>query len=127
MARSILVIEDDSVIQDIITKSIASNETRLTIIANGEEALIFLSTNVPDLILVDIGLPGLNGYETISKMRAMPGLSQTPVIFLSGRSKEEDNGRSFASGGQLYLKKPFSVQELRSLVDLALGSLPVQR
>ena len=127
MARSILVIEDDSVIQDIITKSIASTESRLTIIANGEEALTFLSTNVPDLVLVDIGLPGLNGYETISKMRAMPGLGQTPVIFLSGRSKEEDNGRSFASGGQLYLKKPFSVQELRSLVDLALGSLPVLR
>jgi DNA-binding response OmpR family regulator len=123
MATSILVIEDDPHILEIIRKSLIERNCNLLVATSGEAALRIAATTVPDLILAYIGLPGLNGYETISRAKAIPGFDQIPVIFLSGRSREEDNGRSFACGGQLYLRKPFSIYELRSLVDLALGSI----
>lgn len=123
MSYSILVIDDDQTIRDVISKTLNDEGWKVIFADSGESALELFRTIIPDLILVDVGLPGLNGYETISRLKKLPRMKQMPIIFLSGQSKEEDQGRSFACGGHLYLKKPFSVNELRSIVRLSLDSV----
>ena len=83
---------------------------------SGEEALKLLEDEHFDLILLDVMMPGLDGYETCQKLRQMPQSANTPVIFLTAKTDNESIIKAFASGGQDFLSKPFHTEELRARV-----------
>ncbi len=78
---------------------------------------------LPNLVLMDITMPDGDGYDTTQRLKQIPQLKHVPVIFLTGRSPQEDGGRSFHAGGLTYVKKPFGAKQLQDLVDLALQSV----
>ena len=79
---------------------------------SGEEALQQLDQARPDVILMDLVMPGMDGFAVCKEMRADPILSQVPIIFLTARSKDEDRITGFLAGGDDYLGKPFNLDEL---------------
>ena len=83
---------------------------------SGEQALARIRRRSPDLILMDVMMPGMNGFATIQELRKLPETQSTPVIFLTARSEPEDVAKGFELGGVDYITKPFHGIELRSRV-----------
>lgn len=84
---------------------------------SGEEALELLNKEDYDLVLLDIMMPGIDGYITCQRLRELPNHRDTPVIFITAKSDNESILAGFKSGGQDYIKKPFNTQELRARVN----------
>jgi len=89
---------------------------------SGEEALELLQKQSYDLILLDVMMPGLDGFETCVKLRELPLSMETPVIFLTAKNDNESIVAGFQSGGQDFITKPFSTEELRARVKSQLIS-----
>jgi len=89
---------------------------------SGEEALALLEKQSFDLILLDVMMPGLDGFETCVKLREIPLCMDTPVIFLTAKNDNESIVTGFQSGGQDFITKPFSTEELRARVKSQLIS-----
>ena len=104
----VLVVDDNPEIRDIIHVLLEGEDIRVTEAADGSSALHFLEKGSFDLIILDIMMPGLNGYETCQKIRQ---LTNVPILFLSARTSDSDKLMGFSSGGDDYLAKPFSYTE----------------
>lgn len=76
----------------------------------------------PDVILLDIMMPGIDGYAICQTLKEDPNFYNIPVIFLTGKDKSDDMGRSFKSGGDMFIKKPFSCERLLEIVNIVLMS-----
>lgn len=107
----ILVVDDNSEIREIIQVLLNGEGFLVTEASDGETALRLLKEKMFDLIILDIMMPGLNGYQTCLEIRKS---SNAPILFLSARTKESDKTLGFSSGGDDYLAKPFSYNELIS-------------
>uniref|UniRef100_UPI004056BE30 response regulator n=1 Tax=Candidatus Electronema sp. TaxID=2698783 RepID=UPI004056BE30 len=83
---------------------------------SGEQALERMRSRIPDLILLDVMMPGMDGFETLREIRKLPAAQSAPVIFLTARSEPEDVAKGFELGGVDYITKPFHGVELRSRV-----------
>jgi len=90
---------------------------------NGLEGLRTARKVRPDLILMDITMPGMDGYEATSLIKKYPGLKDTPVIFITARTPAEDRGKSFKVGGSTIISKSFSNQQLRDAVSVIMSSI----
>ena len=77
----------------------------------------------PDMIFLDIMMPDMDGYEMCEALKADPKTEDIPVIFLTGKDTADDQGKSFKSGGDMYLKKPFVCERLLEIVNIVLLSL----
>jgi two-component system KDP operon response regulator KdpE len=105
----ILVVEDDPPIRNLITATLRAHEYRFLAAATGEEAVMEASSHNPDIVLLDLGLPDLDGIEVIHRIRAWSNL---PIIVISARSEDTDKIDALDAGADDYLTKPFSVEEL---------------
>jgi len=105
----ILVVEDDPTVRNLITTTLKSSDYRYITAANGEAAIIAATTQQPDIVLLDLGLPDLDGVEIIRRIRSW---SQMPIIVISARSEDSDKIAALDAGADDYLTKPFSVAEL---------------
>ena len=105
----ILVVEDDSTVRNLITTTLKSHDYRYTTAPNGESAIASASAEQPDIVLLDLGLPDLDGVEIIKRIRSW---SQMPIIVISARSEDADKIAALDAGADDYLTKPFSVAEL---------------
>ncbi len=105
----ILVIEDDPSVRNLITTTLKSGDYRYITAANGESAVSLASSQRPDIILLDLGLPDLDGVEIIRRVRTW---SQLPIIVISARTEDADKIAALDAGADDYLTKPFSVPEL---------------
>jgi len=105
----ILVVEDDSTVRSLITTTLRANDYRFLSAPNGESAIACASSQQPDIVLLDLGLPDLDGVEIIRKIRTW---SQMPIIVISARSEDSDKIAALDAGADDYLTKPFSVAEL---------------
>lgn len=105
----ILVVEDDSTVRNLITTTLRANDYRYIAAPNGESAILSASTQQPDIVLLDLGLPDLDGVEIIRRIRSW---SQMPIIVISARSEDVDKIAALDAGADDYLTKPFSVAEL---------------
>ncbi len=105
----ILVVEDDAPIRNLMTTTLKAHEYRYIIAENGEEAIRQASTCNPDIVLLDLGLPDIDGVEIIKKIRTW---SNVPIIVISARSEDADKIEALDNGADDYLTKPFSVEEL---------------
>ena len=105
----ILVVEDDGTVRNLITTTLKSNEYRYLTAHDGGSAIAAASTQQPDIVLLDLGLPEMDGVEVIGRNRSW---SQMPIIVISARSEDADKIAALDAGADDYLTKPFSVAEL---------------
>ena len=106
--RPTIMIVDDSEEDQMIMESILAKEYSLKIFSQSQEALDFALSNPPDLILLDVMMPDLDGYEFCLKIRSNPKLEFIPVIFITSKNDDEDERRGFASGGSDFISKPIN-------------------
>ena len=107
--KRILVVDDESSIRDVLTRYLEREGYRVDVAADGPGALQATSQVSPDLIVLDLMLPGLDGLEVCHRLRAQ---SMVPIIMLTARDEEADKVRGFTTGADDYITKPFSPAEL---------------
>ena len=111
----VLVVEDEQNIADVIAMALRHGGYAVTIAGNGREALRLVREERPHLILLDVMLPDLDGFEVAGRLR--DERLETPIIFLTARDTTEDKVRGLTLGGDDYVTKPFSVEELLARVN----------
>ena len=105
----ILVVEDDTPVRNLITTTLKAHDYRFLTAENGESAVMETASHNPDIILLDLGLPDIDGVEVIRRIRSW---SDVPIIVISARSEDSDKIDALDAGADDYLTKPFSVDEL---------------
>jgi sigma-B regulation protein RsbU (phosphoserine phosphatase) len=111
----VLIVDDVKANVDVLVQALR-DEYKLSVALNGENALRSAEKNPPDLVLLDILMPGLDGYEVCRRLRASPQTREVPVMFLSSLEDVVDKARGFEVGGNDYLTKPFQVLEVKARV-----------
>jgi CheY-like chemotaxis protein len=119
---SILIAEDELDIRNLIAFTLRFNGYEVTAAANGEEAVAAAAQAAPDLILLDVRMPRMDGYEACRQIKLLPGLERVPVVFLSAKGQDEEIRAGFDAGAYEYLVKPFSIQELAERVKEILAN-----
>lgn len=109
---NILVIEDDYIVARTIERSLKGDEFSVTLASRGEKGLFMARQNKPDLIILDIIMPDMDGYQVCRAMRSDPRLAEIPILFLTAKVKPQDKIAGFKAGADDYLCKPFNVDEL---------------
>lgn len=105
----ILVVEDDNSVKNLITTTLKAHDYRYLTAPNGGDAILEASSHNPDIVLLDLGLPDIDGVNVIKKIRTW---SNMPIIVISARSEDTDKIDALDAGADDYLTKPFSVDEL---------------
>ena len=105
----ILVVEDDAAVRNLITTTLETHDYRFRTAPTGETAILEAVSHNPDIVLLDLGLPDMDGIEIIRKIRTW---SNMPIIVISARSEDTDKIDALDAGADDYLTKPFSVEEL---------------
>lgn len=105
----ILIVEDDSSVKNLMTTTLKAHDYKYIVAETGEDAIRQASTYNPDIILLDLGLPDIDGVDVIKKIRTW---SNVPIIVISARSEDADKIEALDNGADDYLTKPFSVEEL---------------
>jgi len=108
----ILIVEDSSINSKFCESLLKKNGFETEVCTDGESALEFISKNSPDLILLDIIMPGIDGFQFSEAIKSNPRLNDTPIIFVSAMNDEESIIKGFKSGGVDFITKPFRTQEL---------------
>ena len=108
----ILIVDDEPDIIALVAYHLVKHGYRVSTASNGNEALRAATNELPELIILDLMLPGKSGYEVLEELRATPPTRDTAVLMLTARKEEEDRIRGLALGADDYLTKPFSPQEL---------------
>ena len=117
---TILVVEDDSAVRNLISTTLQAHNYKYLLASNGETAILEASSHNPDIILLDLGLPDIDGIEIIKKVRSW---SNMPIIVISARSEDSDKIEALDAGADDYLTKPFSVEELLARLRVTLRRL----
>lgn len=115
--KHVLLVDDEKRIREVVEYALVKAGFRVTAISEGEPALDLVASDPPDLIVLDIGLPGIDGLELCRRIRARGSI---PILFLSARSDEVDRIVGLELGGDDYLVKPFSPRELVARVRAVL-------
>ena len=120
--RKILVVDDDPTMVKLINVNLKLNNYSVVEATSGEQALAVLSNEPLDLVVLDIMMPGTDGYGVCNELKSDPATANIPVIFLTGKDRNDDMGRSFKVGGDMFIKKPFSCERLLEIVNIILMS-----
>src|SRR6516165_136450 len=111
----VLLVDDAKVNLDILVEGLKSDH-KLSLALDGETALQIAVRTPPDLILLDIMMPGMDGYEVCRRMRKMPETAEVPIMFLSSLEEVKDKTQGFEAGANDYLTKPFDMLEVKARV-----------
>ena len=117
----ILIADDDPDILALVSFRLERAGYEVVQARNGEEAVQVALARRPDLAVIDVMMPRVDGYEATRQLRQHEQTSRMPIILLTARVQEEDIARGFDAGADDYVKKPFSPQELGSRVQAVLG------
>jgi DNA-binding response OmpR family regulator len=112
----ILIAEDEPDIRELVAFMLRFAGYEVLAAANGEEAVQCATREVPDLILMDVRMPRMTGYDACRLMKANPNLRDVPVVFLSAKGQESEIQSGLDAGAEEYLLKPFSPDELTNRV-----------
>jgi two-component system, cell cycle response regulator DivK len=112
MSKRILVVEDQEDARRIVRDLLAASEYELVEATTGEEGLALAERERPDLILMDIQLPGMDGYEVTRRIKANPALSHIPIIAVTSYALSGDDQKAYAAGCDSYVTKPYSPRVL---------------
>lgn len=120
----ILVVEDDRPIRNLIVTTLKTHDYKYLTAENGASAIMEASSHNPDIVLLDLGLPDMEGVEVIKKIRTWSNL---PIIVVSARSEDTDKIEALDAGADDYITKPFSVEELLARIRVAQRRLSVNQ
>lgn len=121
---SILVVEDDAPVRNLITTTLKAHDYRYLTAPNGERAILEASSHNPDIVLLDLGLPDMDGMEVIRKIRSW---SNMPIIVISAKCEDTDKIEALDTGADDYLTKPFSIEELLARLRVTQRRLSVMK
>jgi two-component system alkaline phosphatase synthesis response regulator PhoP len=110
--QSIFVVEDELHIQQLIKYNLEANGFKVTVFENGEDLLKYIVENIPDLFILDIMLPGIDGLEVCRQIKQNLNTKSIPIIMLTAKSEEFDKVLGLELGADDYITKPFSIREL---------------
>src|SRR5580698_5180773 len=111
-SASIIVVDDQPANLRLLEDMLKVDGYKIRSFPRGRLALAAAAQNPPDLILLDINMPELNGYEVCSRFKTNPELAEAPIIFLSALTATEDKIKAFHAGGVDYITKPFQLEEV---------------
>ncbi|MBM3152476.1 MAG: response regulator [Chloroflexi bacterium] len=117
----ILIAEDERDIRELITFTLRFAGYEVVAAGNGEEALDLARQEKPDLVLMDVRMPRMTGYEACARIKADPELQHIPVIFLSAKGQESEIDEGLKAGAEEYLLKPFALEQLTQRIQVALA------
>ena len=124
MARKILVAEDDPNIVLSLEFLLTGAGHEVTIAADGAAALALAESLRPDLLLLDVMLPAIDGFEVCRRIRQNYATGSTKILMLTARGRESEVNKGLASGADAYMTKPFATRELMDTVAMLLGPIP---
>lgn len=122
MQKHILVV-DDMLTNLKIVESFLKPYYKVSLVKSGDQALKFLSKNTPDLILLDIQMPGMDGFETIKKIKEVPEYREIPVVFLTSQEDIDSRMKGFQLGATDFILKPFMPEMVLKVIASRLKSL----
>jgi CheY-like chemotaxis protein len=117
----ILVAEDEADIRELVSFMLRFAGHEVLAATNGEDAVLTAFREIPDLVLLDVRMPRMTGYDACRMIRANPDLKNVPVIFLSAKGQESEVRAGMAAGAEEYLLKPFSPMDLANKVKVILA------
>ncbi|WP_138203244.1 response regulator [Haloimpatiens lingqiaonensis] len=120
MEEKILVVDDEEHIRELIKFNLEKNGYKVECAVDGNEALEYVKNNIPKLILLDLMLPGIDGYDVCKKIRGDKNTSNIPIIMITAKGEEIDKILGLELGADDYITKPFSVRELIARVKAIL-------
>ncbi len=120
MNRKILLVDDDPRIRALLSTTLNKAYTIIQA-ENGPQGLSLAAKELPDMIFLDVEMPGLNGYEVCSRLKGDQATAGIKVVMLTGRASDEDKDRGRAAGADDYITKPFSPRALLQKVSQVLG------
>ncbi|NTV63539.1 MAG: response regulator transcription factor [Oscillochloris sp.] len=120
----ILLVDDEDDLLWVVGRALYDEGHSVRMAHDGVEALDMVQRQRPDLIVLDVSMPKMNGFELCQVLHSRPGLSMVPVLFLTGRNTVEDRLRGFEEGADDYLIKPFDLRELKARIRALLRRVP---
>ena len=118
----ILIAEDERDIRDLIIFTLRYANFDVVAASNGEEAVTLAKQELPDLILMDVRMPRMTGYEACAAIKLEPGLKNIPVIFLSAKGQDAEIQAGLQAGAVEYMLKPFAPDQLTARIQAILGN-----
>lgn len=119
--KRVLICDDDPVILRLLEVNLELEGYDVLTAHHGEEAFEIASRELPDLVILDIMMPRLDGYQTCQKLKAQPSTEQIPVVFLSAKAQASDIEKGKGFGVEEYLTKPFDPNDLLDVVERLVG------
>lgn len=116
MSRRLLVVDDEPNLLRAVAACLRSEGYDVTTVRSGADALVSLAETIPDLIISDIRMPGMDGYKMVSRIRASPRIALIPIIFLTAKDQKADRIEGFRAGADAYITKPFEPDELLAVI-----------
>src|SRR5688572_18065646 len=113
----ILVVDDDVIILETVADFLRLNNYEVLTAANGNQALYLMQSRTPDLVLSDITMPEIDGYQLYEHIRLNPAWGTIPFIFMSARGEQQDIRLGYGMGADAYLIKPFELEDLQIAVQ----------
>jgi two-component system, cell cycle response regulator DivK len=123
----ILVVEDDPMIQDVVSRHLSIRGHQVTTASDGAQAVLSARVDRPDLIVMDMGLPILNGWQATHRIRSMPATRTIPIIALTAFAMKEDRAKCLAIGCDEYETKPVDFERLMPKIQALLVKAPALR
>ncbi|OPZ19880.1 MAG: Response regulator PleD [candidate division BRC1 bacterium ADurb.BinA364] len=122
MAQRILVVDDENDVQLVIKTALQSEGFDVATASNGPDALAEVANRQPDLIVLDVMMPGMTGFQVLEKLKSNEKTARIPVIMLTGVSERSKIQEALASGTDYYIVKPFEFHDLIGKVNSALAA-----
>lgn len=119
--KKILIVDDEPNIVMTLEYTFKKSNYEVFIARDGQEALDILKSNFPDVIILDIMMPMVDGFATLEQIRKDENLKHTKVLFLSAKNKESDIEKGISLGADAYMTKPFSIKKVVEKVEELLG------
>jgi DNA-binding response OmpR family regulator len=119
--RKVLIADDEPNIVTALEFLLKRAGYEVRCAANGDEALALVQSYAPDLVLIDIMMPGKSGYEVCQKMRERPEWRQIKIVMVTAKGREAEVSKGLSLGADLYVTKPFSTQELIAAIERLLA------
>ncbi|HKY30743.1 MAG TPA: response regulator transcription factor [Pyrinomonadaceae bacterium] len=117
MSKRLLVVDDEPNLLRAVAACLTAEDYEVSTARSGHEALMQLAESVPDLIISDIRMPGMNGYKLVRQLRGSPRTALVPIVFLTAKDETTDRIEGFRAGIDAYLTKPFEPDELIAVVN----------
>jgi len=117
MSKRLLVVDDEPNLLRAVAVVLRGEGFEVSTARSGREALVAVTKNLPDLIVSDVRMPGMDGFELARRLRRAPNFALLPIIFLTAKDETEDRVEGFRAGVDVYLTKPFEPDELVAVIN----------